>query len=97
MVVKVAERQRDATKELVDTKEVPVEYCEHNLGCVPLGRDPSEAKINVFEQKMSNLQFTLLHPFYRIRCLLHHGCLKLLLPKPNCDERVIGAILSLDF
>ena len=96
-MVKVAERKRDATKELVNAEEVSVKDGEHNLSCVPLGRDPSEAKIKVFEQKMSNLQFTLLHPFYRIRCLLHHGCLKLLLPKPNCDERVIGAILSLDF
>ena len=97
MVVKVAEGKRDAAKKLVNPEEVPVEDGEQNLSCVPLGRDPSEAKIKVFEQKMFNLQFTLLHPFYRIRCLLHHGCLKLLLPKPDCDERVIGAILSLDF
>ena len=97
MVVKVAEGKRNAAKELVNTEEVPVEDCEYDLSCVPLGRDPSEAKIKVFEQKMFNLQFTLLHPVDRIRCLLHHGCLKLLLPKPNCDERVIGSILSLDF
>ena len=49
MVVKVAERQRDATKELINTEKVPVEDGEHNLSCVPLGRDPSEAKINVFD------------------------------------------------
>ena len=72
MVVKVAEGKRNAAKELVNTEEVPVEDCEHNLSCVPFGGDPSEAKINVFEHKMFNLQFTLLHPFYRIRCLLHH-------------------------
>ena len=66
MVIKVAERQRDAAKELINAEEISVEDCEYNLGCVSLGRDPSEAKIEVFERKMSNLQFTLLHPFYRI-------------------------------
>lgn len=40
-MVKVAEGQRDATQELINAEEVPVEDCEDNLGCVPFSRDPT--------------------------------------------------------
>ena len=41
VVVKAAERQRDATQELVNTEEVPVEDGEDDLRRVPFGRDPT--------------------------------------------------------
>ena len=45
VMVKVAEGQRDATQELINTEEVPVEDCEDNLGCVPFSRDPTGTKM----------------------------------------------------